>query len=176
MLYSIHQQIWKTWQWPQDWKRSVFIPIPKKGNAKECSNYCTTALISHASTEKAMAPHSSTLAWKIPWTEELVGCSPWGRKESDTTERLIWSDAFSKSSLTIWEFSVHVVLKSSLENFEHYFASMWDECNCLVVWTFFGIAFLWDWNEYWPFPVLWPLLSIPNLPVYWVRHFNNIIF
>ena len=42
------QQIWKTQQWPQDWKRSVFIPIPKKGNAKECSNYCTIALISHA--------------------------------------------------------------------------------------------------------------------------------
>ena len=49
VLYSICQQIWKTHQWPQDWKRSVFIPIPKKGNAKECSNYHTTALISHAS-------------------------------------------------------------------------------------------------------------------------------
>ena len=49
MLHSICQQIWKTQQWPQDWKRSVFIPIPKKGNAKECSNYRTIALISHAS-------------------------------------------------------------------------------------------------------------------------------
>ena len=49
VLHSICQQIWKTPQWPQDWKRSVFIPIPKKGNAKECSNYCTIALISHAS-------------------------------------------------------------------------------------------------------------------------------
>ena len=49
VLYSICQQIWKPQQWPQDWKRSVFIPIPKKGNAKECSNYCTIALISHAS-------------------------------------------------------------------------------------------------------------------------------
>ena len=47
--HSICQQIWKTKHWPQDWKRSVFIPIPKKGNAKECSNYCTIALISHAS-------------------------------------------------------------------------------------------------------------------------------
>ena len=46
---SICQQIWKTQQWPQDWKRSVFIPVPKKGNAKECSNNCTTALISHTS-------------------------------------------------------------------------------------------------------------------------------
>ena len=51
MLHSICQQIWKTQQWPQAWKRSVFIPIPKKGNAKECSNYRTIALISHASKE-----------------------------------------------------------------------------------------------------------------------------
>ena len=49
VLHSIRQQIWKTQQWPQDWKRSVFTPIPKKGNAKECSNYHTIALISHAS-------------------------------------------------------------------------------------------------------------------------------
>ena len=49
VLYSVSQQIWKTHQWPQDWKRSVFIPFPKKGNAKECSNYRTIALISHAS-------------------------------------------------------------------------------------------------------------------------------
>ena len=49
VLHSICQQIWKTQQWPQDWKKSVFIPIPKKGNAKECSNYGTIALISHAS-------------------------------------------------------------------------------------------------------------------------------
>ena len=48
-LYSICQQIWKTQQWPENWKRSVFIPIPKKGNAKECSNYHKTALISHTS-------------------------------------------------------------------------------------------------------------------------------
>ena len=49
MLHSICQQIWKTQQWPQDWKRSVLITIPKRGNAKECSNYCTNALISHTS-------------------------------------------------------------------------------------------------------------------------------
>ena len=49
VLHSVCQHIWKTQQWPQKWKRSVFIPIPKKGNAKECSNYCTIALISHTS-------------------------------------------------------------------------------------------------------------------------------
>ena len=119
MLHSICHQIWKAQQWPQDWKRSVFIPIPKKDNATECSNYRTIVLISQASkimlkilqtrlqqyvnqeltgvqagyrngwgtrdqianicwviektTEKAMAPRSSTLAWKIPWTEQPGG-------------------------------------------------------------------------------------------------------
>ena len=52
MLHAICPQIWKTQQWPQDWKRSIFNPIPKKGNAEECSNYCTIALISHASKVK----------------------------------------------------------------------------------------------------------------------------
>ena len=79
---------------------------------------------------------------------------------------------FSKSSLNMWKFMVHVLLKPGLENFEHYFASMWDECNCAIVWTFFGIAFLWDWNENWPFPVLWPLLSFPNWLAYWVHTFT----
>ena len=65
------------------------------------------------------------------------------------------SSAFSKSCLNIWKFLVHVLLKPSLENFDNYFASVWNECNCAVVWTFFTIAFLWDWNENWPFPVLW---------------------
>ena len=86
------------------------------------------------------------------------------------------SSAFSKSSLNIWKFMVHALLKPGLENFEHYFASVWDECNCVVMWTFFGIALLWDWNENWPFPVLWPLLSFPNLLAYWVQHFHSIIF
>ena len=137
------------------------------------------------------------------------------------------------------------MLKAGLENFEHYFTSVWDECNCAVVWTslvaqtvkrlpimwntqaqslsredlqekemathssilackilwmeepgrptvhgvakswtwlsdftylsIFGIAFLWDWNENWPFPVLWPLMSLPNLLAYWVWHFHSII-
>ena len=70
VMHSICQQIWKTQQWPQNWKRSVFIPIPKKGNVKEWSNYRTTALISHDLLEKEMATHSNILAWKIPWMEE----------------------------------------------------------------------------------------------------------
>ena len=88
------------------------------------------------------------------------------------------SSAFSKSSLHIWNFSVQVLLKPSLKDFEHYLAiaSMWNECNFAVVRTFFGISLLWDWNENWPFPVLWPNLSFPNLLAYWVQHFNSIIF
>ena len=58
------------------------------------------------------------------------------------------SSTFSKSSLNIWKFLVHVLFQQpSLENFEHYYAGMWNECNCMVVWTFFGIGFLWDWDE-----------------------------
>ena len=86
------------------------------------------------------------------------------------------SSAFSKSSLNIWKFIIHVLLKPGLENFKHYFASVLDECNCVVVWAFFGIAFLWDWNENWLFPVLWPLLCFPNLLSYLVQCFHSIIF
>ena len=68
------------------------------------------------------------------------------------------SSEFSKSSLNIWKFMVHILLKPGfffcfLNNFEHYFASVWAECSCAVFWTFFGIAFLWDWNEI-QFPLL----------------------
>ena len=95
---------------------------------------------------------------------------------ADVGNLISGSSVFSKSSLNIWKFMFQLLLKHGLENFEHYFTSVWDECNCAVVWTFSGIAFLWDWNENWPFPVLWPLLSFPNLLAYWVQHFHSIIF
>ena len=82
---------------------------------------------------------------------------------ADVGNLISGSSASSKTSLNIWKFKVHILLKPGLENFEHYFTSVWDECNCVVVWAFLGIAFLWDWNENWPFPVLWPLLNFPNL-------------
>ena len=65
----------------------------------------------------------------------------------DVSNLISGSSAFSKSSLNIWKFTVYVLLKPGLENFEHYFASMWDEYSRVVVWQFFGIAFFWDWNE-----------------------------
>ena len=95
---------------------------------------------------------------------------------TDVGNLISGSSASLKSSLNIWKFMVHILLKPGLENFEHYFIIMWDEYNCAVVWAFFGIAFLWDWNENWPFPVLWPLLSFPNLLSYWMLYFNSITF
>ena len=86
------------------------------------------------------------------------------------------SSAFSKSSLNIWKFMIHILLKPCLENFEHYFANLWDEGNCEVAWTFFGIALPLDWNENWPFPLLWPLLNFPNFLAYWMQHFHSIFF
>ena len=82
------------------------------------------------------------------------------------------SSAFSKSSLNIWKFRVHILLKSGLGYFYHYFTCMWDECNCAIVCALFGILSFRDWNKNWPFPVLWPLLSFPNLLAYWMQHFH----
>ena len=93
VLHSICQQIWKTQQWPQDWNGLVFIPIPKKGNAKECSNYHTIALISHDFTfhfhalEREVATHSSVLAWRIPGMGEPGGLPSMGHRVGHD-----WSD------------------------------------------------------------------------------------
>ena len=69
----------------------------------------------------------------------------------DVSNLISGSSAFSKSSLNIWKLMVHILLKLGLENFEHYFASMWDEWNYAVAWVFFGTAFLWDWIGKWTF-------------------------
>ena len=89
---------------------------------------------------------------------------------NDPTMLAIWSLVplpFLNPAWT-WNLMVHELLKLGLENFDHYFTSVWDEYNCAVVWAFFGIAFLWDGNENWPFPVLWPLLSFPGLLSMWL--------
>ena len=70
---------------------------------------------------------------------------------ADVGNLISGSPAFSKSSLNIWNFIVHVLLKPVLENFEHCFANVWNECNCMIVSTFFDVAFLWDRNKNWPF-------------------------
>ena len=89
----------------------------------------------------------------------------------DAGNWIFGSSAFSKSSFYIWKFLVHILLNPSLKGFEHYLASTWNECNCMIVWTFFGIALLWGWDENWPFPVLWPLLSFV---IYWCINCSNL--
>ena len=86
------------------------------------------------------------------------------------------SSPFSKARFYIWKFLVHIILKPSLKDLGHTFATMLNECICTGVWTFFGIALLWDWDKNWSFRDLWPLLSFLNLLKYWVQPFNNIIF
>ena len=86
------------------------------------------------------------------------------------------SSAFSKSNLNIWKFTVHAACWSLAWRILSITLLAWDECNCAVVRSFFGIAFLWDWNGNWPFPVLWSLLHFPNLVALWVLHFHSIIF
>ena len=73
------------------------------------------------------------------------------------------SSIFSKFSLYIWKLLVHILLKPSLKDFEYNLVDMWNECNCIVIWIFLGIALLWDWNEIWIFSSLWLLLSFLNL-------------
>ena len=88
--HSVFQQIWKTQQWPQDWKRSVFIPIPKKDNDKECSFYCIIALISHTSKARDLGlipwqPTPVLLPRKSYGQRSIVCYSPWGLRELDMT-------------------------------------------------------------------------------------------
>ena len=91
---------------------------------------------------------------------------PWFLYDPTNVGSLIsGSSAFSKPSLCIWKFLAHVLLKPSLKDFEHNLTSVWNERNCVVVWTFFGTALLWDWNENWYFPVLWPLLNSKALKI-----------
>ena len=94
----------------------------------------------------------------------------------DVSNLISGSSAFSKSRLYNWNFPVHELLKPSLKDFEQNLTSMRNEYTCMVVWTFFGTAILWDWNENWSFLVLWALLSFPNFLAYWVQHFNSLIF
>ena len=96
VLHSIYQQIWNTQQWPRDWKRSVFIPIPKKGNAKECLKYCTIALIPHASKVKWHKVTQSCLTLCDPMDYSLPGFSIHGIFQAKVPEWVAIS--FSRGS------------------------------------------------------------------------------
>ena len=84
------------------------------------------------------------------------------------------SSAFSKPSLDIWKFLAHILLKPSMQDFKHDLTSMGDECNCLMVRTFFNTTLLGNWDEDCPFPVLWPLLGLTDLLTCWMQHFGGI--
>ena len=90
VLYSICQQIWKTQQWPQDRKRSVFIPIPKKGNAKECSNYHTIVLISHASKVMLKIPQARLQQYMNRELPDVQAGFRKGRRNTDQIANICW--------------------------------------------------------------------------------------
>ena len=110
--------------------------------------------------------HSQRL-WHSQWSRNrssFLELSCFFDNPEDVGNLISGSSAFSKTSLNIRKFTVHVLLKPGLENFEHYFTSVWDECNCAVVWTFFGIVFLCDWmktdlfhscGHCWVFQICW---------------------
>ena len=90
VLHSVYQQIWKTQQWPQDWKRSLFIPIPKKGNAKERSNYCTVALISHTSKVMLKILHARLQQYVNHELPDVQARFRKGRDTSDEIANICW--------------------------------------------------------------------------------------
>ena len=90
VLHSTCQLIWKTQQWPQDWKRSVFIPVPKKGNARECSNYRTIALISHASKVMLKIPQARLQQYVIQELPDVNAGSRRGRGTRDQIANICW--------------------------------------------------------------------------------------
>ena len=100
--HSVCQETWKTQQWPQDWKGSVFIPIPKKGNAKKCSNYHIIALISHASQRRQWQPTPVFLPGKIPWTEKH------GRLQSMGSQRVRHDWATSLGHCWVFQICWHM--------------------------------------------------------------------
>ena len=91
MPHPICQQIWKTLRWPQDWERSVFIPIPKKGNAKECSNYRTIALISHAGKVMLKILQARLQQYVNPELPDVQAGFRKGRRTKDQTDNIQWN-------------------------------------------------------------------------------------
>ena len=123
-------------------------------------------------------PHSQTLCFGVVGKADIgvfLELCCFFHDPADAGNLISGCSVFSKYSLNIWKFMVHVLLNPALDNFEHYFTSLWDECNWAGTWaslafSFFGIGMKTD-----HFPVLWPLLSFANLLAYWVQHFHSII-
>ena len=135
VLHSIWQQIWKTQQWPQDWKRSVIIPIPKKGNTKECSNYCTIALISHASKEML-----KILQARLPQcvNRELPDVQAGFRKGRGTRDQIAKSIGSSKKQESFRKTSTSALLTMPKS------LTVWITINCGKFWK------RWECQTTWP--------------------------
>ena len=116
VLHSICQQIWRTQQWPQDWKRSVFIPIPKKGNAKECSNCCTIALISHASKVMLKILQARLQQYM---NHELPDVQAGFRKDRGTSDQIA---------------NNHLIIKKAREFQKNIYFYLTDYAKALTVW------------------------------------------
>ena len=159
------QSLSRVWLFATPWtaacQASLSITTPRV-----YSNSCPLSQWCHPTISSSIILFSSCLQ-SFP----ASGSFPMSQLSLQVAKVLEFQLSFLNPAWTSWFSGL-----AGLENFEHYFPSMWDECNCVVVWAFFGIAFLWDWNENWPFPVLWPLLSFPNLLAYWVQHFHRSIF
>ena len=135
VLHSVCQQIWKTQQWPQDWKRSVFIPIPKKGNAKEWSNYCTIALISH--TSKVML---IILQTKVQWYVncELPDVQAGFRKGRGTRDQIA---------------NIHWIIEKAREFQENIISALSTMPKPLTVWITINCGKFW---KRWEYQTTWP--------------------
>ena len=160
--------LWKCWtqyaskfgkqQWPHDWKRSVFIQSQRRAMPK---NVQITVKLHSLHMLVRLCSKSFKLCFNGTWTENFHMYKLDLEKAEEPEIKLpifVGSWRKQESSRKTSTSASLTMLKPGLENFEHYFPSMWDECKCAVVWAFFGIAFLWNWNENWPFPVLWLLL------------------
>ena len=135
VLHSICQQIWKTQQWPQDWKRSVFIPVPKKGNPKECSNYHTVALISHASKVKLKIFQAGLQQYV---NHELPDVQAGLRKGRGTRDRIA---------------NIHWVIEKAREFQKNMYFCFLDYAKASTVWIIINCGKFW---KRWEYQTTWP--------------------
>ena len=139
VLHSICQQIWKTQQWPQDWKRSVFIPIPKKGNAKECSNYRTIVLISHASKVMLKILQARLQEYVNRELPDVQAGFRKGRGTRDQIANICWiikkAREFQEKKKTTLIFALLTMPKSLM---------VWITINCGKFWK------RWEYQTTWP--------------------------
>ena len=133
-MHSICQQMWKTQQWPQDWKRSVFIPIPKKGNAKECSNYCTIALISHPSKVMLKILQARVQQYVNRELPDVQAEFRKGRGNRDQTANIRW--IIKKKSSRKTSLSALLTMPKPL--------TVWITINCGKFWK------RWEYQTTWP--------------------------